>query len=176
MPGYVVTMPSDPSSPEPDPLDPLGLGKLFGSDVFGALQRMMSWSGGPVNWDLAEDVARRGVADDPAVTDDQRRAVGDAGRLAELWLDPLTTLPGSAGAPQAWTRAEWLRTTLPAWKQLVEPVAGRVTQALGILERGLHRAAGGLEKSPTGPCREQHACGITHHDLSQRPTPSRVFS
>ena len=129
-------MPSDPSSSEPDPLDPLGLGKLFGSDVFGALQRMMSWTGGPVNWDLAEDVARRAVAEDPAVGDDQRRAVAAAGRLADLWLDPLTTLPGSAGAPEAWTRGQWLRATLPAWKQLVEPVAGRVTQALGTALEG----------------------------------------
>jgi len=135
-------MPSEQLPPEPDPFDPLGLGKLLGPDVIGQLQRLMSWSGGPVNWDLATDVARNGLGTDQAVTPEQQREVVDACRLADHWLDPVTTLPGSAGEPQAWTRAAWLEATLPGWKQLVEPVAGRVTQALaGALESSLSSEA-----------------------------------
>lgn len=138
-------MPDD-LPPLPDPNDPLGLGKLFGADVLGQLQRMMSWSGGPVNWDLAAQVADAALSGaDPAVNDDDRQAVAAAGRLAEVWLDPVTTLPGSGADPQAWSRETWLRETQAAWRELIEPVAARVTQALGgALQQGLSGEGGGL--------------------------------
>ncbi len=45
------------------------LGDLGGTDISNALHRfadMLSWQGGPVNWDLAKDVARQAAAgDDP---------------------------------------------------------------------------------------------------------------
>jgi putative hydrolase len=125
--------------PDPDPNDPLGLGRLFGPDMMSQLQRLLSWSGGPVNWDLATDVARQALdTDDPEVTTQQARDLAEAGRLADVWLDALTTLPAAGGETQAWTRRAWLTSTLPAWKQLVEPVAGRVTAALGTaMEAGL---------------------------------------
>jgi putative hydrolase len=136
-------MPTEPSpGSQPDPLDPFGLGKLLGPDVMGQLQRLLSWSGGPVNWDLATDVARSGLDDDPEVTPEQQREVADACRLADVWLDPVTALPGSGGQPQAWTRAAWLAATLPAWRRLVDPVAGRVTSALAqSLEQSLSSEA-----------------------------------
>jgi putative hydrolase len=125
--------------PDPDPNDPLGLGRLFGADMLNQLQRLMSWSGGPVNWDLALDVARQALdADDPEVTTAQAREIVESGRLADVWLDGVTALPSAGGETQAWTRRAWLTTTLPAWKQLVDPVAGRVTAALGsAVETGL---------------------------------------
>ncbi|HUR15208.1 MAG TPA: zinc-dependent metalloprotease [Mycobacteriales bacterium] len=126
-------------SPEPDPNDPLGLSRFLGADVMNQLQRLLSWSGGPVNWDLALDVARAALdRDDPEITTAQSREVAEAGRLADVWLDALTTLPAAGGEAQAWTRRAWLTTTLPAWKTLVDPVAGRVTAALGsAVEQGL---------------------------------------
>jgi putative hydrolase len=125
-------------SPEPDPQDPLGLGKLLGGDVMAQLQRLMSWSGGPVNWDLACEVARGSVPDDPAPTPEHVEAVADAGRLADHWLDATTSLPAAGNEVAAWTRAAWLDATLPAWRALVEPVAGRVTDSLrGALEQTL---------------------------------------
>jgi putative hydrolase len=129
--------------PDPDPNDPLGLGRLFGPDMMNQLQRLLSWSGGPVNWDLATDVARQALdADDPEVTTEQARGIAEAGRLADVWLDGLTTLPSAGGETQAWTRRAWLASTLPAWKQLVDPVAGRVTAALGTaVETGLQSEA-----------------------------------
>lgn len=135
MPADVPPPPNDPN----DPNDPLGLGRLLGPDVLGQLQRLMAWSGGPVNWDLASDVARSVLSGaDPAVTDEDTYAVAAAGRLAELWLDPVTTLPGSGADPVAWTRQTWLDETREAWRALVEPVAARVTQALGgALQQGL---------------------------------------
>ena len=123
--------------------DPFGLAKMFGGalgggDMFGQLQRLLSWQGGPVNWDLAREVATSSLTDDPPVTAAQAREIAEACRLADIWLDPVTTLPGSGGEPAAWTRKGWLEGTLPAWQQLVDPVAARVTAAMGgALERGL---------------------------------------
>jgi putative hydrolase len=126
-------------APDPDPNDPLGLGKLLGPDVMNQVQRLLSWSGGPVNWDLAVDVAGAALdAADVEVSTAEATEVADAGRLADVWLDPLTTLPAAGGQMQAWTRRAWLTTTLPAWKTLVDPVAARVTAALGsAVEQGL---------------------------------------
>ncbi len=112
---------------------------MFGSDpaaiqaAFTQLGQMMSWTGGPVNWDLAKDIARRtsAQAPDPSVTDAARREVVEAVRLAELWLDTATVLPPTPGDAAVWSRAEWIEATLPVWRTLIEPVAGRVVAAMG---------------------------------------------
>jgi len=112
-----------------------------GGDIGAALQRLgqlMSWQGGPVNWDLARDVARQAVAasDDRSVTTSDREPVLDAMRLAELWLDQATAFPSGATAVAAWSRAEWVEATLPAWRELVDPVAGKVVDSLGSMLTG----------------------------------------
>ncbi|MDP9396903.1 MAG: zinc-dependent metalloprotease [Actinomycetota bacterium] len=101
--------------------------------MFTRLGQVLSWTGGPVNWDLAREVARQTVAtsNDRYVGDRQRVQIEEAVRLAELWLDDATVLPAGAQRVVAWSRAEWVEETQPAWKQLVEPVAGRVVEAMG---------------------------------------------
>lgn len=124
--------------------DPFGLSALFGGgDVFATLSRLMSWRGGPVNWDLATEVAETAAREgDVPVTSAQSREVAEACRLADRWLDPVTTLPASGVEARAWSRTGWLTSTLPAWRQLVDPVATRVVAAMGAaLEQGL---SGGL--------------------------------
>jgi putative hydrolase len=112
-----------------------------GGDIGAGLQRLgqlMSWQGGPVNWDLARDVARQAVAasEDRSVTSADREPVLDAMRLAELWLDEATAFPSGATAVAAWSRAEWVEATLPAWRELVDPVAGKVVDSLGSMLTG----------------------------------------
>jgi len=138
---------------EPGGDDPFGLAGMFGGaggpfggdlgGVFGQLQKLMSWNGGPVNWDLADEVASSATRpDDAAVTAQQSREVVEACRLADLWLDPVTTLPASGAQPEAWTRTGWITSTTPAWRDLVDPVAGQVVGAMGgALEQGI---SGGL--------------------------------
>lgn len=111
------------------PFDMSSLGAML-SQLGAMLQR----GGGPdddkpVQWTTVHDVARQqlAVAGDPSVADAQRRAVDDAVRLADLWLDAATTFPGSARAV-AWSRAEWVEQTLPAWQRYVEPVAESMQQ------------------------------------------------
>jgi putative hydrolase len=101
--------------------------------VFTRIGQMLSSDSGPVNWELARDLARQTLAGaaDPSVTDGERRALRDAVRLAELWLDDVTTLPAGTTDTLAWSRAEWIEETLPVWKRLVEPVAARMAGALG---------------------------------------------
>jgi putative hydrolase len=146
-----------PDEPDESGDDPLGLAKMFGgllggapgaggADLFGQLTSLMSWSGGPVNWDLATSIAGSAGAagSDDAISEQDSAAVADACRLADLWLDPMTTLPGSGGTGQAWTRQAWLAATQPAWRQLVDPVAGRVVTAMGsAMEKGLAGGFGG---------------------------------
>jgi putative hydrolase len=118
---------------------------LFGGgnpgDIGAAFQRLgqlLSWQGGPVNWDLARDLARQAVsaAGDHSVSAVERDEVLDAMRLAELWLDPVTAFAAGVTSANAWSRAEWVEQTLAAWRELVDPVAGRVVDAMATLMQG----------------------------------------
>ncbi|MET9510240.1 zinc-dependent metalloprotease [Streptomyces flavidovirens] len=130
-------------------------GSLNPNDLGAAFQQlgqMLSYEGGPVNWDMAKDIARQtvsqGTADgvkDSSVSPGERSAVEEAVRLADLWLDSVTSLPSGAATSVAWSRAEWVEATLPAWKQLVDPVAERVGAAMGdVLPEEMQAMAGPL--------------------------------
>ncbi|KNE81473.1 MULTISPECIES: zinc-dependent metalloprotease [Streptomyces] len=135
------------------------LAAMFGSlnpndlgAAFQQLGQMLSYEGGPVNWDMAKDIARqtvaRGAAEgagDPSVTPGDRSSVEEAVRLADLWLDGVTSLPSGSSSAVAWSRAEWVEATLPAWKELVDPVAERVAGAMGdVLPEEMQAMAGPL--------------------------------
>jgi putative hydrolase len=140
-----------PGGTPPDPNDPAQMQQFLGQ-----LQQLFSAAGGggPVNWDLARQVAQAaltgpGVASfagftgpppesgsalgDPAVAAAERVAVTEALRLADLWLEPAAALPSGIQTVQAWTRTEWLNNTLPVWRKLCDPVAGRMVGAMGDL-------------------------------------------
>lgn len=154
----------------PGPANPFGFGGGGGADnpfaaMFGSLNpndlgaafqqlgQMLSYEGGPVNWDMAKDIARQTVAQggaegqdkDPSVGPRERAAVEEAVRLADLWLDGVTSLPSGAGSAVAWSRAEWVEATLPVWKDLVDPVAEQVGSAMGnVLPEEMQAMAGPL--------------------------------
>jgi putative hydrolase len=67
----------------------------------------------------------------PAVTAAERSTVTETLRLADLWLENTSALPSGIGTTSAWTRAEWITNTLPVWKKLCDPVAGRMVSAMG---------------------------------------------
>ncbi len=110
----------------PDPNDPSAQLPLFAE-----LQKLLSWSGGPVNWDLATQLARQTLAGEShAITPAERSGTAEAIRLADLWLDGVTDLPSGVHTIEAWTRLEWLERTLPVWTSLCDPVAARVVAAM----------------------------------------------
>lgn len=127
--------------------DPKGEGNPFGGmDQFGAmleqLGRMMratsSDSSSVVNWDLAKQIARQQAVagSDPSPTAPDASAILDAVRLAELWLDERTTFPASTGTAQAWSRSDWVESTLPAWQTFIEPIAEQTQATLGSVMSG----------------------------------------
>src|SRR5215467_11166586 len=116
----------------PGPLGPLGDPQQF-ADALRQFADLMSWQGGPVNWDLAKNVARHAVAaeGDPSVLDIDRQKIIDALRLADLWLDEVTGFPSGVRQAQAWSRSEWVEATLPVWSQLCDPIADKAVDAMG---------------------------------------------
>jgi len=130
---------------EPGGGDPFGLGALFGGiggsgspedvlgkmPLFAELQKLMNWSGGPVNWDLARQgaISQLAAGHQPA-SDPERSAAAEALRLADLWLDQVTELPSGIERTAAWSRVDWVEQTLPAWNALIDPLAERVVAAM----------------------------------------------
>ncbi len=120
------------------PGGPLGPGGPFGdpAQFAQALRQfadLMAYQGGPVNWDLAKNVARQTVAatGDQSVLANERTATVEALRLADLWLEDATTLPSGIRTAAAWSRSEWVEATMPVWTRLCQPIADRAVDAMG---------------------------------------------
>lgn len=131
---------------EGGPLGPLGDPQQF-AEALRQFADLMSYQGGPVNWELAKNVARQTVAaeGDPSVLEADRRKVADAIRLADLWLDEVTGFPSGIRTVQAWSRSEWVESTLPVWTRLCDPVASKAVSAMGgILGENPAELGGGL--------------------------------
>ncbi len=130
--------PPDDSQPGGSGQDPFQIGDLGAAlSQLGAMLQGMGTnpSQGPVNWNAARDLARQVIASqgDPVVSDAQRRAVEESVRLAELWVSAATTLPASGTGARAWSRTEWLLATLPAWQQIIDPIAEQVQGSMSGL-------------------------------------------
>lgn len=103
--------------------------------LFAELQKLLSWQGGPVNWDLAKQLAVAALNNESnanaPVGPAEQAAIEAAVRLADHWLDEVTDLPSGVQHSVGWTRLEWLNITLEVWRKLVDPVAARVVAAMG---------------------------------------------
>ncbi len=120
--------------------DPFSAGgfdpRMFQSvPLFRELAKVMSWSGGPVNWDLASQTALALVAPSGQDTVSPRdvQQLSDAVRVAELWLDQVTAVPAVDGPVRALGKADWARlaSSPEGLGVYVEPVAQGMTAALG---------------------------------------------
>lgn len=116
--------------------------------LFAELQKILSWRGGPVNWELARQIAVSIAAEGqtqiltPADQDEAQQQV----RLAELWLTEVTGLPVPARLAQvrAATPADWAEHATVALAELVDPIAAKASRALGE-QMGALGAAGAPE-------------------------------
>jgi putative hydrolase len=110
----------------------MGGGPQQFADALRQFADMLSWTGGPVNWDLAKNVARHTIAaaGDPSILDAQRREVTEAIRLADLWLDAAVSFPSGVRRIEAWSRSEWLEATFPVWAKFCEPIAAKGVEAM----------------------------------------------
>ncbi|MBX5330239.1 zinc-dependent metalloprotease [Rhodococcus fascians] len=111
--------------------DPAQLGQML--TQFGQMLSGMGAAGsggssaGPVNYDLAKQLARQQMGDFSPVSAGEREAITEAAHLAELWLDGATTLPAGATKTAAWTPVDWLDNTIDTWKRLCDPVAEQIS-------------------------------------------------
>lgn len=123
--------------------DPFGMG-AGGSEfdmsqlgqIFTKLGEMFSGAGGamaggkqsgPVNYDLARQLASSQIGFVAPVPEATTAAIGDAVRLAETWLDGVTALPAGTTRSVAWTPTDWIDNTLERWKRLCDPVAEQIS-------------------------------------------------
>jgi putative hydrolase len=151
--------PPDPDDPDKrgGKQDPDQGGQENPAEAFNQLGQMLSQLGqmlsqagsssGPVNYDLAKQIALQKLAGQPGFGPpaDSVNAVRDAVHLAEMWLDPATTLPAGATSSKSWTARDWVEHTLPTWQRLCDPVARRVSGAwVDALPAEAKQAAGPL--------------------------------
>ena len=108
------------------PSDPAAIARLIGN-----LQNAMRSGGDGINWDLAVEQARtlasEGAEQPDAAT---RTRLDSAFSVAALWLEEVVAVAELNTAPTLTSRAEWVRTTMPLWTQLAEPVALSIAAAI----------------------------------------------
>src|ERR1700682_5270039 len=105
-------------------------------EMFTKLGQMFSGAGGvmtggkpagPVNYDLARQLAASAIGFVAPVPEKTSGAIADAVHLAETWLDGATALPAGTTKAVAWTPNDWIDNTLDTWKRLCDPVAEQIS-------------------------------------------------
>lgn len=114
--------------------------------LLGQLQRAMDAGDGGVDWSTAaqraEAIARQGTV---PVLGEERHQVEEALGIAQLWLGEATEIAAGPVPPRLMARAEWAAATIDVWRQLAEPVAGSIADALtAALERAAPDALEGM--------------------------------
>ena len=108
---------------------------LRDAPLFRELQRVMSSSSGPVQWELARQLAVAGAAEsgnDPEPAQAARPGLGDALRVAELQVVDFTGLEPANDLlrVELARRADWIAGAIDAYRPLVESAASRLQDAL----------------------------------------------
>jgi putative hydrolase len=103
--------------------------------LFRELQRVMSSTSGPVNWELARQVGVANAVEagpDLEPTEGDLRMVEEAVRVAELQVGRFTGLaaPADVARVRAVRRAGWVNANTESLKTLLEPAARRLTDAI----------------------------------------------
>ena len=134
MDGVTEHGPTDPSEGPPGDA-------LRDVPLFREIQRVLMASTGPVNWELARQVGIASAAwgaDDPTPTEDERRSLEQTVRAAELAVADLTALPSppDVARVELVRRAQWVESSIASLREVIEPVAARLTASLGDLQPG----------------------------------------
>lgn len=114
---------------EPEPINPFA-----GLPMFGDLARMFQ-SQGPLNWDVAKQVAlaaATGGVPEANVDPTARLAIEELARIAELHVQNTTgldlTVDGRPPRIECVTRSMWARETLDAYRPLMQQLAASLGQ------------------------------------------------
>jgi putative hydrolase len=103
--------------------------------LFAEISKVLSWTGGPVNWDLARQIAASiagGEQPSQPAGPAEHEQVAEHVRLAELWLTETTGLsaPTHLVPVRAATPPEWAEHAATVFAELIDPVAAKATRAL----------------------------------------------
>lgn len=109
-------------------------------------------STGPINWELARQI---GIAtaswggEDRAPSEEEREGLAETVRAAELAVADFTGLapPGDVPGVEAVRRAQWVEANTHGLKDLLDPVAAKMTAALSQ-SQGLTGASGATGWTP----------------------------
>lgn len=121
----------------PDPLGAGGgefnvadLGQLFTQlgQMFSGAAMSSGQGSGPVNYDLARQLASRSIGFVKPIPDATSSAISDAVHLAETWLDGVSALPAGTTKAVGWTSQDWIDNTLDTWKRLCDPMAEQISK------------------------------------------------
>lgn len=139
--------------PEGERRPEIPIGDVLGDvPLFREIQRVLLSSTGPINWELARQVGTAVASwgtDDPAPVDADREAFEQTVRAAELSVADFTGIapPAAIARVEVVRRARWVETTIAALRDVLEPVAAKLTSVL----RSAHPGAsilGGEEPLP----------------------------
>src|SRR5712691_7615768 len=138
---------AEPPRHEPSRHEPpdVPLSELLGdAPLLREIQRVMLASTGPINWELARQIGIASWgADDTAPLEEDSRGLADTVRAAELAVADFTGLtpPGDIPRVEAVRRAQWVEVNTHALRDLLDPVAAKMTAALSQ-SQGLAGGAG----------------------------------
>jgi putative hydrolase len=124
---------SDPQVPNP-------FDQLRDAPLFQELQRILFSSSGPVNWELARQIAvatSASAGEDAEPTEPDRRAFEEAARVAELHVASFTGLeaPSDVAVVRAVRRAEWIQANVEGLRPVLEPAAEKLGAAVNSAQR-----------------------------------------
>jgi putative hydrolase len=124
---------SDPQVPNP-------FDQLRDAPLFQELQRILFSSSGPVNWELARQIAVATAAsagDDTEPSAADQHAFEEAARVAELHVQSFTGLepPSDVAIVRALRRAEWIQANVEGLRPVVEPAAEKLGAAVAEAQR-----------------------------------------
>ncbi len=123
---------------EPQVPNPFG-DQLRDAPLFQELQRILFSSSGPVNWELARQIAVASAAgsgdEEPRESDPQ--TFEEAARVAELHIERFTGLdaPSDVADVRAVRRAEWIQANVDSLRPLLEPAAEKLGAAVAEAQR-----------------------------------------
>lgn len=86
-----------------------------------------SQASGPVNYELARQLASNSIGPVEPIPAATNTAVRDAVHLADTWLDGVTSLPAGTSGGVAWTPKDWVDNTLHTWRRLCDPMAEQIS-------------------------------------------------
>jgi putative hydrolase len=112
--------------PQGDPDEPFDMKGLFSQ--MGRIFASLSNDEGPIPTSLVRQTALDGLSEERSSM--TRAELEEAFRLADLWLDEVTTIPALSPVVLAWTRKDWVERSAPMWVEAVTPIAQKMSGTL----------------------------------------------